>query len=58
MLVITGAGNSWCAGMDLKEFFREGDKNHPEFQRQVGWASQEWRWAQALHFPQAPPSPW
>ena len=50
VLVITGAGNSWCAGMDLKEFFREGDKN-PEFQRQVGWASQEWRWRKLFTFP-------
>ena len=50
VLVITGAGNSWCAGMDLKEFFREGDKN-PEFQRQVAWASQEWRWRKLFTFP-------
>jgi trans-feruloyl-CoA hydratase/vanillin synthase len=50
VMVITGAGSSWCAGMDLKEFFREGDKN-PEFQRQVGWASQEWRWRKLFTFP-------
>ena len=50
VMVITGAGNSWCAGMDLKEFFREGDKN-PEFQRQVAWASQEWRWRKLFTFP-------
>ena len=50
VMVITGAGNSWCAGMDLKEFFREGDKN-PEFQRKVGWASQEWRWRKLFTFP-------
>ena len=50
VMVITGAGSSWCAGMDLKEFFREGDKN-PEFQRKVGWASQEWRWRKLFTFP-------
>ena len=50
VMIITGAGNSWCAGMDLKEFFREGDKN-PEFQRQVAWASQEWRWRKLFTFP-------
>ena len=50
VMIITGAGSSWCAGMDLKEFFREGDKN-PEFQRKVGWASQEWRWRKLFTFP-------
>jgi trans-feruloyl-CoA hydratase/vanillin synthase len=50
VMVITGAGSSWCAGMDLKEFFREGDQN-PEFQRKVGWASQEWRWRKLFTFP-------
>ncbi len=27
VVVVTGAGNSWSAGMDLKEYFREGDAN-------------------------------
>ena len=25
VLVLTGSGDSWCAGMDLKEYFREND---------------------------------
>ena len=25
VLVLTGAGDSWCAGQDLKEFFRDLD---------------------------------
>ncbi len=27
VIVLTGAGNSWSAGMDLKEFFREADES-------------------------------
>lgn len=50
VLVITGAGDSWCAGQDLKEYFREGDKN-PTLRRQASWCSQEWRWRKLNTFP-------
>ena len=50
VMVITGAGNSWCAGQDLKEYFREGDKN-PQIRRQASWCSQEWRWRKLFTFP-------
>lgn len=43
VLVITGAGDSWCAGMDLKEYFRENAQNPTEMVR-ARRASQEWRW--------------
>ena len=50
VMVITGAGSSWCAGQDLKEYFREGDKN-PQLRRQASWCSQEWRWRKLFTFP-------
>lgn len=50
VLVLTGAGNSWCAGQDLKEYFRVTDKD-PVLRRKASWASQEWRWRRLYMFP-------
>ncbi|MBI3000747.1 MAG: p-hydroxycinnamoyl CoA hydratase/lyase [Deltaproteobacteria bacterium] len=50
VLVLTGAGDSWCAGQDLKEFFR-ALHNKPAERRRAGWASQEWRWRRLFTFP-------
>ena len=50
VLVLTGAGDSWCAGQDLKEFFRELD-NKPVERRRAEWATHEWRWRNLLTFP-------
>ncbi len=50
VMILTGAGESWCAGQDLKEFFRELD-NNPAERRRAGWASQEWRWRRLFTFP-------
>jgi trans-feruloyl-CoA hydratase/vanillin synthase len=43
VVVITGAGNSWSAGMDLKEYFRETD-NNPEAQFRAFMANKRWSW--------------
>ena len=50
VMVLTGAGNSWCAGQDLRDYFRVTDKN-PAERRRAGWASQEWRWRRLFTFP-------
>jgi trans-feruloyl-CoA hydratase/vanillin synthase len=50
VMVITGAGESWCAGQDLKEYFRATDNNAVE-RRKASWASQEWRWRRLFTFP-------
>src|SRR5438093_11310716 len=50
VVVITGAGPSWCAGQDLREYFRGTDDN-PLARRQARWASPESRWRRLLTFP-------
>ena len=43
VLVLTGAGDAWCAGQDLKLFFRDLDDKPVERSR-AGAASHYWRW--------------
>jgi trans-feruloyl-CoA hydratase/vanillin synthase len=50
VVVLTGAGESWCAGQDLREYFRALD-NDPAERRRAGRASQEWRWRRLFTFP-------
>ncbi|TAK06606.1 p-hydroxycinnamoyl CoA hydratase/lyase [bacterium] len=50
VMVLTGAGESWSAGQDLREYFRALD-NNPAERRKASWASQEWRWRRLFTFP-------
>jgi trans-feruloyl-CoA hydratase/vanillin synthase len=50
VVVITGAGDSWTAGQDLKEYFRETE-NNPRARRLSQRAAQEWRWNRLWTFP-------
>ncbi len=43
VLVLTGAGNSFCAGMDLKEFFHELKGKKPQEYDRMWRLLQEWR---------------
>src|SRR5262245_7040178 len=43
VLVLTGAGDAWCAGQDLKLFFRDLD-DKPVERTRAGAASHYWRW--------------
>ena len=49
VVVLTGAGESWSAGQDLKEFFRDLE-NNPAERRRASLASQEWRWRRLFTF--------
>ena len=44
VLVLTGAGDSWSAGMDLKEYFREVDASPEHVQRRVRRDAAYWQW--------------
>ncbi len=50
VLVLTGAGEAWCAGQDLREYFR-GLDDKPAERRRASWATQEWRWRRLFTYP-------
>src|SRR6202035_5330051 len=50
VLVITGAGDAFCAGMDLKEFFHDLKENPKEYNRVLRVAT-EWRSRTLRYFP-------
>lgn len=50
VVVITGAGPAFCAGMDLKEFFGQEDRTAAARERMIQSAS-EWRYRLLRHFP-------
>ncbi len=49
VLVVTGAGDSWSAGMDLKEYFRETDGQEEIMQERIRRECSAWQW-QRLRF--------
>ena len=50
VVVVTGAGESFCAGMDLKQFFVDLKDNPPEFDRIFRIAT-EWRFRTLRYYP-------
>ena len=44
VLVLTGAGESWTAGMDLKEYFREVDQAPEIVQERIRRDASTWQW--------------
>lgn len=44
VLVLTGEGSAWTAGMDLKEYFREVDAGPEILQERMRRDASEWQW--------------
>ncbi len=52
VVVITGAGGNFCAGQDLKLYFR-GTEGDPRARVRARRAAHEWRWNKLSRFPKA-----
>ena len=50
VLVLTGAGDAWSAGMDLKEFFRETDSARHVDRVRVYRDADAWQWQKLLNY--------
>ncbi|GAB3555339.1 trans-feruloyl-CoA hydratase/vanillin synthase [Actinopolyspora lacussalsi] len=50
VVVLTGNGQAWSAGMDLKEYFREVEDAPPHVENRTRRESAEWQWRRLIHF--------
>lgn len=51
VMVVTGSGNSFSAGMDLKEYFRATDKVPPIERERLFRANAAWQWRRMMYYP-------
>ncbi|MGD0967462.1 MAG: p-hydroxycinnamoyl CoA hydratase/lyase [Candidatus Aquilonibacter sp.] len=51
VVVLTGAGDAWTAGMDLKEYFREIDAGPEILQEKIRREASTWQWRLLRFYP-------
>lgn len=51
VVVLTGEGNAWSAGMDLKEYFREVDGQPKWVQNRARRQGTDWQYRQLFYYP-------
>jgi trans-feruloyl-CoA hydratase/vanillin synthase len=50
VVVITGEGDAWSAGMDLDEYFRETDGQPKHVQKRVRREGSDWQWRKLVDY--------
>ncbi|MFC1532571.1 p-hydroxycinnamoyl CoA hydratase/lyase [Thermodesulfobacteriota bacterium] len=51
VLVLTGAGEAWSSGMDIKEYFRDVDNATPIEMMRVRREAFDWQWRRLAYYP-------